>query len=1468
MGWKLLGFFSRNQSSRTHNNGQSQSELLPITQRQSIAETSISIPSSVSSSISASLTSISGTKIPPNAEKAGLLSFQNEMDQCLQKVFGGYLVKDVNWVHEKLIRARLAFRSGSLEERYYAYCYHQKKGPYLQTLGLSTQEINDRIRDDYGRRENSRRLLSSVLPVNMPTDTADPVINQRNQKTNQVNGLLESRIREYIRQALKEYEAQGGDLEDFEKVYQQLRQDVLSQIQDPNVKWIERSDAGIVATILIEEERYVRQQSYHGSQEEQLPAVPARHSKHPIIVTLPTDAQGYLQPKALKSKSKQDADPVIYDSEISPPPDDDEKAVTYDIANSADHHTITDEQRQYDIATDRSWEEPPYTLGNAANEDDLDTNSIHSEHTYDQASSEDPSRQPRNSLGYMQIFPNKENSDGSSNSSKSSPKISSEEEVVYDDIDNPNAKKEASSVISVPLAKRSLPAAPMRRQSTVPMVQPGEMEKPIPPNPFSEEVLPEALYKDLVRDIRKVIINELHQKNSTKQEETLGDIVRRLIKQLNLGKKSNYELHAVRIVVQLAEQEIAVPGFNYLQGLLSDQEYQVLFETLSKTVSAFRNHAAAPVGSVPAQPNQKALNDNMALIKPVLSAYIKLYVKQLSISARKNLPFQVALLLPQGENRKIENHFYLVIKQGVIKQENQTETKGFTTECYEVSNSQGNIIFKKIDKVFTSYHKFLNSKEESFGHDPKSYYYCDEESNVYKIAAAANAKANTYLKLSKDREQMAKRLETAVLINEILDKMSDSAIQYAYNRQKEYTWSEQAKRWIQMHPKTMSVIGGSVVVGAAAGGAYAAGLFNAPPCSGYMDGEGSCVDAEIPSPECQFNVLTSGVSEGGVAQFQVICPQASAVSASSSQQSYQVTNIPLGASVSINGDSIPVSDGVITLNQAHLGHTVRVQLPNGFSGSWAPRLQANISSGSKTYTGTVVSQTPVSIVPIAGIATVVNTGGSFSCAEGGNTTFRMRWNPAPGDADTLKLVRNLPIGHRLCGRNAQGQDVCFESTLENKGNGTLPFTGLDTEITYVPSQYDSGSFSFDLIAKSVDGTAVGAESAPFRVTTQVQGIAEVPLNVTAPNIIYTVEGQVSQPFNLSAMVRAGDALEKAVVLPAGSRLCGRLRSNGAADCVENTGDTPQEFDISTWQDQVIYQGGEDFIFKTRGTVGSSHSVWRETPVIIDQLNAPTVTFTQNNSSMPVSQLTFNEDTSVEFNLNVDYQNADKANVILEFPEITSAFSGGTYQVGGTLANGFNVTASVNPGESLDVSGWRLDLPMNILPPANVNRGNQGGDLNVNVRVSAQTEDGRSVAVNQVLPLSVRPVADPFTFTGRGAVTVTAGGGTTLFGPCQTSVHGEFFSPYIRVTAPPVGTFFERVEPVENTNQFPRVVDNGDGTYDVGVPNWIGFGFRWRVPMNASAPQERLVSAIATVNDGESQLSQKVELNLRVNPRPS
>ncbi len=136
----------------------------------------------------------------------------------------------------------------------------------------------------------------------------------------------------------------------------------------------------------------------------------------------------------------------------------------------------------------------------------------------------------------------------------------------------------------------------------------------------------------------------------------------------------------------------------------------------------------------------------------------------------------------------------------------------------------------------------------------------------------------------------------------------------------------------------------------------------------------------------------------------------------------------------------------------------------------------------------------------------------------------------------------------------------------------------------------------------------------------------------------------------------------------------------------------------------------------------------------------------------------------------------------------------------------------------------------------------------------------------MLGVNVRPVAEPFTFTGRGTVTVRRGAEASLYGVCQVaSGSGETLDPTIRLTAPPNGTSYAIQQPFTQPTRFASLTDYGDGSSGCSPDAWNSFGLSWNIPSNTSVPQSRVVNATATVDDHGDRFSQTIQLTLNVNP---
>lgn len=1373
------------------------------------------------------------TKFAPPAA-AGAVDLNEQMQQesnaHLAEFFGGYLLRGVNPLHRSAVRARLCLWSGSLANNYYGYCYKSREQAYDQTLGLSRQDIEDHQFE----KEHGQHLLGLVLPQ-LPTYTSDPKLNKANHAINQANWLLEQRVRAFIRRELANLKKKGLDPEAGD-CYDALFTKLLFEMQDPDVKWVRLSDAGIAAGLLLEQEsvlfkmygdvRYetrvnIPEGKSVKSDSNAMPEVlsvfrpsVAAVGRAPVTVVMPGEEGYYLAPVSNPAYGFPD-DGQAYDnvaengSRLPGAVDGgfvDDQAfaalATYDLADRTPENFdgFSQQQDDYDLATQEDQEgeefDGPVNYDLASPADRATNTSSAAEPTYAKpdkkaktGKAKSPSAQetvPPPPLrqqavdpfadvqGYQVPFSADAVKDGTGADDAEDPfadvqgyqEIDAGDPEGYLQVDpaavppsreastashdsGKGASEELRSTPPSSLGSHGTPPSaprlpPPRRESrpraAIPIEAFAAPEAPIPPNPFLKKgeqdsnLLPTTMYLGLVPAIRDAI-QEKPGSNS------LADLVRQQERRLKDAGQSAPELRAIQICARIANQALAAcPGFNYLAGLqVSDVQYKALFDAMTSTVTAYREYFAAEERSVPNRPNQRVLNDNMDNVTPFMKAFIDLYLAELAESAKNSLAFQFAVVARSSlDGKKIDKNFRIVVKrakaEGGCTQINYQLLIDDTTSVAQFKENR-HLYFTSYDA--TDNHQANASPTESFGDNPNHYSYRDKDNTVHDVIAGANIPSPKGVPADQFKVNLPPALK---------DEMAKSAIQQAYRQQEGYELAKRAGRWLLMHPKLLAgVAAGAVVVGAAAG-AYAAGAFDPAPCKGYLNGQGGCVNAELPDAQCSLVVSTPDTLEGGSVRLTPSCQNLAAFSASS--QRFTITNLPAGSQVSVNGQVVVASSPIGDFDATpYINQEMTIVLPNGFNGNWTPQANTQFVSGAKSASAAASASQSVRVEPVAGTATVSLTQGSFTgLVENGNATFTMQWNPAPGDASVQKFVRNLPVGDRLC--DANNPSNCFISTSDNGGQGQLNFSGRSTRLMYIPKVGASGPRAFELYAKSVDGAIVGAESAPFSIQYDIQGIADVPELLEVPSVLYTVQGQASPPFNLTALAAEGDNLQKAVILPPASSLCGTLRANDAPVCLSNTGASNQEFDISTWKDLVTYQGSQGFTFRARGEVDGSVSTWVSSPVTIDQLNTPTVTFTQGSNPAPVSQVTFDEDTLVSVNLGLDLQNADSASVVLQFPSVTTDFAAGSFQVNGTLGTGFDVTAEVNPGQSLDVSNWNLAEPVGIIPPENVNRGNQAGNINLGVHVVSHTDDGRSTTVDRVLGLSVVPVVDDFSFVSN------------------------------------------------------------------------------------------------------------------------
>ena len=603
----------------------------------------------------------------------------------------------------------------------------------------------------------------------------------------------------------------------------------------------------------------------------------------------------------------------------------------------------------------------------------------------------------------------------------------------------------------------------------------------------------------------------------------------------------------------------------------------------------------------------------------------------------------------------------------------------------------------------------------------------------------------------------------------LLEKQSRSTMQYYLNGYQPYSRWEDRKDWIAAHPVKTALIGlGAVVV--ASGAAYAAyNVLNQPAssCGGFQDGEGQCQapvaevsESQLPNAECRIDQLSSNaIDENGQISFQVICDNLDVVS-TNSETSFRLTNIPAGAQVTLpSGETVNHSSGALDVPADALNKTIQVKLPVGFNRPSGWTIEGEIERDSGAIIGDKQSfqamQTVV-VNPVAGVAstsllsadlTVLENQGSIGSASSTDSISRMqlRVSPADGDSAANLYIEDLPEGATVSVTLQNGQTLIFESTLDNNGTSILAenIQG-DVDLSMTPPPHSSQDFTAKVFSRSKDGSALGPRGNVVDLNFVVQGVANTPLSVEAPTVLRLVEGDWSPSFNISGVVSEGDTLGRRVILPPG----GQLRNSNGQTYV-NSGQTQRTVDITqdpidNWQ----YRGEHRFSVQAYASDEASVSSSLSQTVNLNVFPLPTVTVRNPSTNSSLTSINFAEDTVADIMLQVNAPQANTTRVILQFPKPTVDFASSTYRVNGTLPSGDSVFANAtanlqNPNIlEVDVSAWDLTHnSIGIRPPQDVNRGNQAGNIPMNIKLTSIDDSGLEATqdVMSALSLDISPV---------------------------------------------------------------------------------------------------------------------------------
>lgn len=300
---------------------------------------------------------------------------------------------------------------------------------------------------------------------------------------------------------------------------------------------------------------------------------------------------------------------------------------------------------------------------------------------------------------------------------------------------------------------RPLPARPQEKPTQAEVDAPiwdGVSEKEAkklktpPASPYSEDILANAMYMDLWRQLYKTL--EGVPDAEGKDPKPIADIVRELRK--SLETKANPDQTAVRIIAELSETEAPIPGYNYLKGLgVSDKLYAPLSDLLEGSTEVYRSLLGGESldGAV-----EHALCDDLTKLAYLHDGLIKLYLALLAESARHDRSFQIVLLSKSKEdavgNTDVASLFYVLVKrQDARGNVTSTEYKLNIEHTLDVTE-KSKCAFKPVHPASAKgivscpvTHHATAKVEESFGKSPLDFNYREQKSQkIWDLVSAAN----------------------------------------------------------------------------------------------------------------------------------------------------------------------------------------------------------------------------------------------------------------------------------------------------------------------------------------------------------------------------------------------------------------------------------------------------------------------------------------------------------------------------------------------------------------------------------------------------------------------------------------------------------------------------------------------------------------------------------------------------------
>ena len=920
------------------------------------------------------------------------------------------------------------------------------------------------------------------------------------------------------------------------------------------------------------------------------------------------------------------------------------------------------------------------------------------------------------------------------------------------------------------------------------------------------------------------------------------------------------EQKAIRAIAELSMQELlATPEFNAFQCFgIPNAVYDDLHNILMRFVNYSRVSYASKNGSVPGQVDKAVLFDSFDQLIPVMNAFARLYLQQVTQyldNGRK--PPQIFLLEKREHSGEKRKNYHVVVNNGISREvfflnEHFNKIDPVTKELINPY-----FAFAPSKKQFKS----IDSEDVGKSHPPEvitygsSHPYCHafldkNGDDVHDVVAVCTVDKSALAKLGKAKQSVVDGIKGADITEGLFYMISNGALQQAYNMHDDYALGKRAKRWLAMHPYHWGLpLASLAVVAAGAGAAYGAGVFEGPPpCNGYNNINGACVSASaLPATTaCSYEVLSSNLDEGGVVRLQPRCElgdvQASTVA-------MQINNIPAGAVVTANGKTLEVLNSVVDVSEYINTHEVHVDMPDGYNTPWTPEASFSVESGALSKAGSHSAAGAVTFTPVAQTATVA-TSGTFIVSENADQAFTVTLTPGPGDSGAKLFARNMAVGDQLCGVDMNGAEVCVEATALGQTH-ELPFarnTNNQITVTYKPAEHSAGVKSFELFGKSVDSTlnssgdvveVEGAESVAQAVTFSVNPVATAPFNAEVPVSIYAVEGEFSEPFTLRAQTH-DPVLKMYLLLEPGAAVRGTLAADNSTVTIENTSSSPQQFDVSSWNnDSFQNRGGGIFDVLFESVHGTETQTIQQEPGF-QVFELPTFQIIDTAGNI-LSGLSCSEDQvcgPFVVNANADAK-AVSGIVEVTLPTVNTPFAG-HFALNGTLADGTAVSAQ---GPIIDVSGWRLNdpsAPFTITPVGdsgelNVNSGNTPS-LAIGISGSYQDASGNTASNSYSAPISIKPVADQPTLDSTiesrfgSNLRIKQGSGLGIKGEATAGAPQERIDS-LSLSAMPVGIVVEEFDLI--TFQRSTVEPNSDGTVSLDPSEYI-FS-KYAISANLTAP---------------------------------